>query len=136
MALDINFYTYCHNFSSATLKFYADDLLQWIETLRGLQMDFFSKIGRLPLLEYQIKRRFAFEYLFAIYAIYRSKGVKNKSRWLRKYWASADKNDSQWSYQLNSGIPKTIGTVGRRSKRLLHVWLTMIFGVEKLRGRR
>lgn len=136
LALNIHFYTYVPNYESATNKFYGEKMVDWIEHMRTIQLAYYSKTGYIDSLIKQINRRCSFDYMFAMYTVYRAKGVRHKFRWLKFYWDKANKADLNWSYELNSGIPKTVGIIGRHSKLLLHVWLTVIFTAEKLRRKK
>lgn len=130
------FYSYYVSHSdSASKKFYGDELPIVAEDMRCRRTKYFVSENELKEAENLISRDAAFIYLFAIYSIYRKKDVKGRYGWLKKYWKSATEGDSRWSFQLDSGFPKMVGKVGRLSRPLLHVMLSVVFAMEKFRKR-
>lgn len=128
------FYNYyvCH-INSGARKFYGDAVFLFNERIRANRIDYFVEQNNMPEMLNDINRDAAFIYLFAIYSIYRKKGVKGRYGWLKKYWNSATDGDRRWSFQLDSGFPKIVGRVGRMSLPVLHVVCLSVFGLEKLR---
>lgn len=126
-------YNYLMRPETAARRFQGDDVLQTIEQLRTMRFNYFIDRHDMEQMRYDINRDAAFMYLFAIYSIYRCKGVKGKYGWLKKYWHAACKGDPQWTRQLNSGVPRLAGIIGRLSLPALHVMLSSIFTLDKIR---
>lgn len=127
-------YIYIRNISSASVRFHGDKFIDCTNRIYKLRKDFFSKKLSVETI-HSINRQFAFDYLMGLYMIYRSKGTKKRFKWLRKYWDEAERLYPGWSSELNSGIPKITGAIGRKTKFGCHLWLTMVFGVERLRNK-
>lgn len=132
--IDGIFYHYLWRSGSGARKFYAKEISDCIEKVRERRIDYFSKVNYIDKADLQIRRDAAFTYLFAIYSIYRSNGVKNKHRWLKTYWRAAAEGDPDWTAQLDSGLPRLFARTGRRSLFATHLLLTAIFGIEKLKN--
>lgn len=133
--IDAVLYTYLRNDVSATAKFHGEIFLDCIEYIYRQRIDFF--VNRLGITEYKtnIERQLTYDLLMSVYSVYRSKNTKNKLRWLKTYWHRGCAINTDWSYRLDSGIPKIIGVLGRKSMLLCHIGLSIIFGVEKVKKR-
>ncbi len=134
-ALPVVVYQYNMIAGSVSRLFYDEEVIDTLEEIREFRMDFFIRQNGMIEVEKTINRDAAFNYLFAMYSIYRNKGVKNKYSWLKRYWESAKKGDQEWSYQLDSGMPKITAIIGRKSKFLCHIWLSIVFGAEKIKNK-
>lgn len=133
--VEIILYQYNMIPGSSSRRFFGEEIIATIEELRQQRQKYFIVENGMQSMVYDISRDAAFMYLFAIYSIYRSKGTAKKIHWLRRYWNSADNADPRWTRQLDSGIPRITGMLGRRSKFLCHIWLLSIFGAEKMKNR-
>lgn len=126
-------YNYIHNSGSASYKFFGNEDIFLNNGVRQAYIDYFiSACGKNEALAH-INRTNAFNYLYSFYSIYRSKGTKRKLYWLKKYWNAAKDNNSEFSKEYNSGIPKLAGIIGRKSLFLLHLFFLTIFTVEKMK---
>lgn len=131
--LPIQWYCYIRNFDSATLKMQGENIFISNEMWRKKMSTLFGVNH--PVLDSYVNRKIAFDYLFSIYSIYRSRGTKKKLTWLREYWKKASEGDQNWLKQLNSGLPQFCARIGSVSLPMLHVALYTIFSIEKLRRR-
>lgn len=132
MVLELEFYIYLRNNNSATAKFRGDQFSDCNNEILRCRKEFFMEHFGRDDRKLHIYRQHAFDYLFAIYSIYRANRVKGKYHWLKRYWNAANLNDIRWSYNLDSGIPKLIGFFGRKNKILCHCFTWMVFSMEKL----
>jgi len=126
-------YDYIHNINGTTLRFLEDIAITCADGVRKASIDYFvNHCGETDALQ-RINRRYAFDYLYNIYPLYRLRGIKNRYYWLKRYWAAAEACYPEFSHEYNTGIPKIIGFLGRRSKSLTHLFLISLFSIEKLK---
>lgn len=126
-------YNYIRSKQGATMKFFGEEIIFLNNGVRDSLIGYFVGYCHDEEVMLRINRRSAFDYLYSIYTIYRQRGVSNKFFWLKRYWNAAEKNNPQFSFEYNSGIPKFVGKIGRKSKFLCHLFLYTIFSAEKLK---
>lgn len=127
------FYKYIVRNGSSSRKYHGNHLFAVIERLRKLRYDYFIRDKGMTELTDRINRDAAFVYLFAIYSIYRAKGVSDKYAKLKEHWATATDADPRWSYYLDSGLPKIFAQIARRSLFFAHLFLSGVFMIEKIK---
>lgn len=128
-------YNYIRTPDSVTLRFHGDKHIYYLERGRESILYFSRNYLKNPETENYVFRLYSFLYLFLIYDLYRVLPVTNKYHWVKRFWTAADQNIPGWSKQLNKGIPKFAGILGRHSKLFLHLFLITIFSIQKLKYR-
>lgn len=132
--LPVMVYNYNHNIAGATMQFFGEDAIRMHDGIRQALIEYFVDFCNNPEYLAMINRKYAFDYLFSIYALYRKPHLKKRLHWTQKYWEAAERVYSNFSIEFDTGVPRIAGCLGRKSKCILHLFLSSIFGLERIKS--
>lgn len=135
--LPLVLYCYDISFSNTTCKFYGDVFFScekiYLDAIRDVcnfyAKQYCSENFTTILLERKLQV-FSYNIVFQIYNLFRSRENK-KYYHLTRLSQFANEQFPNWSYNLESGIPKIVGILSRHHLFILYLFLSLVFFVER-----